>query len=380
MKSTKGRWKNLLVQNVIKKTVYYFKASLHNCLQPSTSISSIMKLILHRSLLELKYTFRISRRSFDSQESLVLELNHNGISGYGEATHNTYYENTEVDKMISKLESVRVKIEERLPDSPQSFWDKMEGLLSDFPFALCALDVAMQDWFARKEGKPLYAYWGLELFELPKTSFTLSIDAPDKMIQRMDEMQWDCYKIKLGIANDIQLVKTLRSHTTAAFRVDANCAWTVEETIQKSIQLKELGVEFIEQPLPEDEWKGMSEVYKSSAVPLIADESCRSIDDIEKCVDTFHGINIKVMKCGGLTPALRMIKKAKSLGLKVMVGCMTESTVGISAIAHLLPLLDYADMDGALFLKKDIATGVRVTNDGVIFPDAVGTGVELIEL
>ncbi len=337
-----------------------------------------MKLLLHRYTLELKYTFRISRRSFDAQENLIVEINHEGISGYGEATDNSYYENTSIDLLVSKLESVRAEIEKELPDNPETFWIRMQALLSDYPFALCAVDVAMQDWFARKAGLPLYKQWGLELTELAKTSFTLSIDSPEQMIQRMQEMQWDCYKIKLGTADDIEFVKTLREHTTALLRVDANCAWTVEETIQKSKQLKELGVEFIEQPLPADEWAAMEEVYKKSELPLMADESCKSIDDIEKCIGRFHGINIKVMKCGGLTPALKMIKKAKALGLKVMVGCMTESSIGISAIAHLLPLLDYADMDGPLFLKKDIATGVTITNEGIRFPDGSGSGAQLI--
>lgn len=337
-----------------------------------------MKIILHRSTLQLKYTFRISRRAFDTQENLVVEINHDGISGYGEATHNTYYKNTGIDMMISKLESLRTEIEKELPESPEEFWDRMQPLLYDHPFALCALDVAMQDWFARKEGVPLHVYWGMELGEVPRTSFTLGIDSPEKMIERIAEMQWDCYKIKLGTPDDLELVKKLREHTSAVFRVDANCAWTAEETIEKSKQLQDLGVEFIEQPLPADQWDAMEEVFLKSALPIIADESCLSVEDIEKCIGTFHGINIKVMKCGGLTPALKMIKKAKNLELKVMVGCMTESTVGISAIAHLLPLLDYADMDGALFLRKDIATGVTVTPEGFHFPDEPGTGVKLI--
>jgi L-Ala-D/L-Glu epimerase / N-acetyl-D-glutamate racemase len=337
-----------------------------------------MKLILHTFKLELKHTFSISRRSFDSLQNLVVEVNHDGISGFGEATHNPYYKNTEVEKMVSKLEYFREIIETELPESPEIFWKKMAPMLSDFPFALCALDVAMHDWFARKAGMPLYQFWGLELSEIPKTSFTLGIDTPENMIKRMNEMPWDCYKIKLGTPNDIQLVKTLREHTNAKFWVDANCAWTTEETIEKSFHLKDLDVEFIEQPMPADEWKAMKKVFQNSALPLIADESCRTEKDIEKCSGRFHGINIKVMKCGGLTPALRMIKKAKNKGLKVMVGCMTESTVGISAIAHLLPLLDYADMDGPLFLKHDIAKGVKITRAGIIFPKENGTGVQLL--
>lgn len=337
-----------------------------------------MKLILHSFKLELKHTFSISRRSFDSLQNLVVEINHDGISGFGEATHNPYYKNTEIEKMVSKLESLRSEFEKESPESPESFWQKMSPLLNDFPFALCALDVAMHDWFARKAEKPLYDFWGLGLKKIPKTSFTLGIDTPENMIKRMEEMPWDCYKIKLGTPNDIQLVKTLRKYTKAKFRVDANCAWTPEETIEKSHQLKELGVEFIEQPLPADQWEAMEKVYQNCALSLIADESCLTEKDIEKCVGTFHGINIKVMKCGGLTPALKMIKKARSLDLKVMVGCMTESTVGISAIAHLLPLLDYADMDGPLFLKKDIATGAKITREGILFPNENGTGVQLL--
>ena len=336
-----------------------------------------MKLILHPSTLELKYTFRISRRSFQSVRNLIVEIQHEEFSGYGESTHNPFYANTDIDILVAKLESLRSEIEEGIPESPVAFWTKMKPFLEDYPFALCALDVAMHDWFARKAGKPLYQHWGLDLINIPSSSYTLSIDSPEKMIARMEELRWDCYKIKLGTPNDIQLVRRLRSHTSASFRVDANCAWTAEETIEKSHLLKELGVEFIEQPLPPGQWKAMEVVYQKSALQLIADESCKVYSDIEKCLGTFHGINIKVMKCGGLTPALRMINKAKEVGLKVMVGCMTESTVGISAIAHLLPLLDYADMDGALFLKKDLATGVQVNKEGFVFSKEDGTGVNL---
>ena len=336
-----------------------------------------MKLILHPARLDLRYTFKISRRAFDHQNHLVVELRHEGISGYGEATHNPYYPNTAIPRLISTLESLRSEIEAHTPQTPEDFWLKMKPQLSDYPFALCALDVAMHDWCARKAGLPLHAYWGLDASSKPGTSFTLSIDDPEMMIQRMEEMSWDCYKIKLGTPDDIGLIRKLREHSTASFRVDANCAWTAQETIEKSKLLRDLGVEFIEQPLKAEAWQDMQEVYKHCALPLIADESCRSEADVDRCPDHFDGINIKVMKCGGLTPALRMIRRARVLGLKVMVGCMTESTVGISAIAHLLPLLDYADMDGPLFLQKDVATGVLITREGIHYAEGAGTGVEL---
>ena len=147
------------------------------------------------------------------------------------------------------------------------------------------------------------------------------------------------YKIKLGRADDLDVVRRLRRQTDALFRVDANGAWGVEETMRNSRVLAGLGVEFIEQPLPPDDWEGMKTVYRESALPVVADESCRVEADVDRCGGCFHGINIKLVKCGGLTPARRMIARARQLGLKVMVGCMVESTVGISAIAQLLPLL-----------------------------------------
>ena len=190
---------------------------------------------------------------------------------------------------------------------------------------------------------------------------------------------WSIYKIKLGADNDVEIVRQLRKNTDAVFRVDVNCGWTAEETIEKSHDLKQLGVEFIEQPLPADDWKGQQRVFQESAIPVIADESCQTIADVAKCENHFHGINIKLVKCGGLTPARKMISDARTRNLKVMVGCMTESTVGISAIAQLLPQLDYVDMDGAALLAKDIATGVTVVRGKCRFSDRPGTGALLLQ-
>ena len=167
---------------------------------------------------------------------------------------------------------------------------------------------------------------------------------------------------------------------TACFRVDANCAWTVEQTIEYAPELKKLGVEFIEQPLPANQMAEMEEVFAKSVLPVIADESCIQEQDVLACVGKFHGVNIKLAKCGGLTPARRMIAQAKDFGMKTMCGCMTESSVGISAIAQLLPLLDYVDMDGALLIANDPASGVRVEKGAVIFPERPGIGAILPDL
>jgi len=176
----------------------------------------------------------------------------------------------------------------------------------------------------------------------------------------------------------LEIVRQLRRHTDAVFRVDANCGWTADETIRNASALRDLNVEFIEQPLPADALDQMPRVCAGSALPIIADESCGVPEDVQRCCGCFHGVNVKLVKCGGLSPARRMIAQARQLGLKVMVGCMTESTVGISAIAQLTPLLDYVDMDGALLLAEDIASGVRIERGRVILPDENGCGVRLL--
>jgi L-Ala-D/L-Glu epimerase len=154
--------------------------------------------------------------------------------------------------------------------------------------------------------------------------------------------------------------------------------WTAEQAIRNSEELVKLGVEFMEQPLGKDDLDGMKEVYRYSKLPVMADESCIVESDVAKCHGLFHGINIKLVKAGGITPALRMIQIAKSLGMKTMVGCMTESSVGISAIAHIAPLLDYVDMDGAMLLANDIASGVSISPDKVTFPERNGIGAVLL--
>jgi L-alanine-DL-glutamate epimerase-like enolase superfamily enzyme len=240
------------------------------------------------------------------------------------------------------------------------------------------LDQAAYDLWGKKQGQPVYKLWGLTTDQCPPTDYTIGIDEIDVMVAKMNEFPgWPVYKIKLGTDRDLEIVRELRKHTEAAFRVDANCGWTAEETIRNSVAFKELGVEFIEQPLPGDQWDAMREVRTNSALPVIADESCIVETDVDRCVDHFHGVNIKLMKCGGLTPARRMIDRARELGLTVMVGCMTESSVGISAIAQLLPLLDYVDMDGAVLLSKDIASGVTIAKGRCIYPNENGNGVVL---
>lgn len=335
-----------------------------------------MKISLKKYVLPLKHTFSISRESHDFQNTLIVGLTLKGHTGYGEATSNPYYKIT-VESMMAEIEAIRSWIENYSFTTAEVFHGFLvsKGLSN---FAICALDIAAHDLYGKLYNKPLYEIWGTNTNHYPTTNYTIGIAPIEKMVGKMKETPWPIYKVKLGTDDDVAIVRELRKHTDAVFRIDANCAWTANETIKNAPLLKDLGVEFLEQPLKADDWEGMEKVLHQSVLPIIADESCIVESDVEKCALHFSGINIKLTKCGGLTPALRMIKKGKELGVKVMMGCMTESTVGISAIAQLLPQLDYVDMDGAMLLKEDIASGVRIlTNGTVVFPELPGTGVSL---
>jgi L-alanine-DL-glutamate epimerase-like enolase superfamily enzyme len=223
--------------------------------------------------------------------------------------------------------------------------------------------------------KPLYACWKLNIPEGPLTDYTIGIDSVEKMVEKMQAKPWPIYKIKLGTPEDVAIIRALRQHTDAILRVDANSGWTLQQALDLIPALHECRVEFIEQPLEKTDLSGMQVLYEKSPIPLIADESCVSEQDVEKCQGLFHGINIKLTKCGGLTPALRMIETARKLNMKVMAGSMNESSIGSAAIGHLLPLLDYVDMDGPILLDEDIASGLEIEFGKVILSGKPGLGI-----
>ncbi len=337
-----------------------------------------MLLRFHSFDLHLQHTFTIAHDSRDVQPTLIVALSDGDFSGYGEATSNKYYGIT-IDGMKVELEGVRDLVENYAWGTPEALWKLTYPFLKENPFALCALDVAAHDLFAKKQGRKLYEAWGLSPDNNPLTDYTIGIDSVAKMVAKMQEVPWPLYKIKLGTADDVGIVRELRRHTDAVFRVDANGAWTADQAIAYAPELKALGVEFIEQPLPAVDRAGMARVFAECVLPVIADESCIMESDVAACTGLFHGVNIKLTKCGGLTPARRMIAEARRLGLKTMVGCMNESSVGISAIAHLLPLLDYVDMDGSLLIANDPAMGVTFDYGKVIYAEEHGTGARLLE-
>lgn len=341
----------------------------------------MFQLRFHRFNLRLKHTFTIAHDSRDVQPTLIVELRDEQpdgsvLSGFGEATSNNYYGIT-IDRMIDALEAIRPLIEANDWTTAETLWALAYPHLQDNPFAQCALDEAAHDLVAKRAGQPLFKYWNLDPTHNPLTNYTIGIDSVEKMVAKMQELPWPVYKIKLGTPDDLAIVRELRQHTEAIFRVDANCAWTADQTIAYAPELKALGVEFIEQPLQATDRAGQHRVFAECVLPVIADESCIVESDVDTCNGYFHGINIKLTKCGGLTPARRMIANARSHGMAVMVGCMNETSVGISAIGQLLPLLDYVDMDGTLLITNDPATGVTFDFGQIIYAEENGTGARL---
>lgn len=336
-----------------------------------------MKVTYRLYNLPFKHPFTISKGTKTHQPTFIVELDYFGVKAYGEAPAISYY-NIPVEKMVEDLERKRIFLEKFSFADPERYWHYLHHLFPINSFLVCALDMAGWDLYGKLNRKPLYKVWDLETGNAPLTDYTIGIDTIGKMIAKMQENPWPVFKIKMGVPGDIEMVQELRKHTDARFRVDANGGWTLDEAISKIKQLKELNVEFVEQPLAWDDWAGMKILYEQAVLPLIADESCVAESDVLKCPGHFHGINIKLTKCSGLTPARRMIDKARELDLKVMIGCMNESSVGTAAIAHLSPLVDYVDMDGPLLLAEDTATGVSFTNGIYNFNDQPGLGIQMI--
>jgi L-alanine-DL-glutamate epimerase-like enolase superfamily enzyme len=336
-----------------------------------------MKLKYFPFQLKFRHPFTISKGTKTHQPALIVELEHLGIKGYGEAPAITYY-HISVEKMIEDIERKKIFIEKFAFTEPERYWHYLHHLLPENPFLVCALDMAGWDLYGKLKKRKLYELWNGDITKNPLTDYTIGIDSIEKMLMKMKEKPWPVYKIKVGTADDMAIVKTLRANTNAILRVDANAAWDLETALRLIPQLKELGVELVEQPLAKDNWEGMKRLYNEAVLPLFADEACVAEEDVEKCRDHFHGINIKLTKCSGITPARRMISKARELGVKVMIGCMNESTIGSAAIAHLLPFIDYVDMDGPLLLEEDLATGIGYDFGKISYSGEPGLGIQFM--
>jgi L-Ala-D/L-Glu epimerase len=337
---------------------------------------TVMNLKYYPYKLELKNTFTLSHSSRRTTDTVIVEIEQNGITGYGEACLPPYYPDTvkSVCEFLSKVQLPHVTASKNINTIIDNIYMSSKG---DFA-AKAACDIALHDLLGKITGLPLYKIWGIDTGCIRPTSYTLGIDTPDIIRKKaLAASGYDVLKIKLGSKNDKALVSAIRDVTDQPLRVDINQGWTDKVMALDMIGwFKEHNTELVEQPMPINMADESIWLYENSPLPIIADESVCHVLDIEKIKDQFHGINIKLMKCGGLLEARRMITAAKSAGLKIMIGCMTESSCAISAAAQISALADWVDLDGALLVANDPFKGAELA-DGRIMPlDMPGIGVD----
>ena len=335
-----------------------------------------MKTTVEHIRLKPHYPFRISRETQAQRDVFVVELEWEGITGYGEASPSPYYGET-----AKTAVSVFGKVKKRLHGDPEELQERiahgdLRKTLDRHASVRAALDTALWDIIGKRAGKPVYEILGLDPGKTPATSFTIGIDTPEIVDRKVDEAApYHILKMKMGFPGDLALLARVIARSGKTVRVDANEGWDVETAIQMCRELAEKHVEFVEQPIRHESEEDLRTLKRVSPLPIILDESVRSAEDVAARRDQGHGINIKLMKCGGITPALAMIEEARRAGMKVMLGCMIETSIGITAAAHLSPLVDYADLDGNLLVTNDPFAGVTIQNGKLVLPDGAGLGV-----
>ncbi len=324
--------------------------------------------------LAFEYPFALSKGLKTHQPTLILSLGLGRLTGYGEASEIGYY-NAHIEEMIVLLEKNRMTIERYALNGPERFWHFLHHLLPGHNFLIAALDMAGWDLWAQLNRRPLYSLIGLQWKNIPLTDYTIGINSAEAIKERVKEKPYPIYKLKVGSINDLTALEALREVSDAVIRIDANEAWSLDEAKAILPHLERLGVELIEQPLHRDDRDGMIAFKELTQIPIIADEACREEKDAEACLEMYDGINIKLAKCGGITPALNMIRAARKAGKKIMLGGMCETNVGATILAHLLPLAHYADIDGPLLLKENIGKGLIYENALIQVPQTPGSGI-----
>ena len=339
-----------------------------------------MKLRFYPYTLELRHAFAIATSSRTTTPAVMVELEKDGVVGYGEASMPPYLGETH-DSAAAFLRKVNLS---GFPDPFQleDILPAIDAIAPGNTAAKAAVDIALHDWVGRTLGTPLYRLWGLNPAKTPMTSFTIGIDSAEVVRQKTREAEpYKIITVKLGrgAESDRMMIETIRQVTDKPITVDANQGWKDRAAALPMIEwLAVRGVEFIEQPMPKDQLDDTAWLRERSPLPLIADENVQRLDDVKRTHGVFHGVNIKLMKCTGLREAHKMITLARALGMKVMLGCMTETSCAISAAAQLSPLVDWADLDGALLIKNDLFDGATVVDGKVTLPDRPGIGVRKI--
>jgi L-alanine-DL-glutamate epimerase-like enolase superfamily enzyme len=338
-------------------------------------VSAPLRLSAEVLELRTKHPFIIARGGQSDYRTVWVRLTDaDGIEGWGEAAATKFYGET-ADTVLSAL-TVYATAMPADPFALEEAERNWETLLRGNPATRVALSTAQHDLAAKRAGVPLYRFWGLDAARAPRSSFTIGIDTPEKMQAKVAEAaEYPILKVKLGTDRDATILHTIRDATDREIRVDANCAWSARQALAMLPVLEEFGVTVLEQPVAPTDYDGFLEIRRRATIPLIADESCRVATDIPPLVGRVDGINIKLAKCGSLREALRMIAVARTHQMQVMLGCMIESSIGITAAAHLAPLVDMVDLDGAALLANDPFAGARIDGGQVRLPTAPGLGV-----
>ncbi len=334
-----------------------------------------MHLRFHPYTLELRHRFTLATSSRTSTPSILTEVEQDGIVGYGEASMPPYLgENVETASQF--LNQIKLPDITSITDIPDIL-RKVDLITLGNTAAKASVDIALHDWIGKVEMKPLYTLWGLNPTLNPFTSFTIGIDTPDIIIEKTKQaVEFKILKVKLGSLDDKEIIQAIRSVSKQPLFIDANQGWTNKEQALRMIEwLADQNVLLIEQPMPKSQKEDMAWLKERSSLPLIADESVQRLSDIKAVAALFHGINIKLMKCTGLNEARAMITEARNLGLKIMLGCMTETSCAISAAAQIASLVDWCDLDGALLIKNDPFKGAYLNNGSIIATDLPGLGL-----
>ena len=334
---------------------------------------------LSHQTIELKPThpFVIARGGYAHHRNVIVRLtDDDGVEGFGEAAPNRYYGES-VATVIAALGQFKPIIERVDPMALESIEAHLNRVLRGNASAKSAVSSALHDLVGKRLGLPVHRIWGLDASAAPQSSFTIAIADSNELERRVAEArEYPILKIKLGTDRDMEIVRIVRNAAPEKrLRVDANAAWTAKHAVRMSEFLADQGVEMLEQPVPANDIEGLRFVRKRSKLPVFADESCLVATDLPKLAGAVDGINIKLAKCGSLREALRMVHTARALDMQVMAGCMIESSLGISAIAQISPLLDFADFDGAALLSSDPFRGTSIAGGAIRLSDGPGLGV-----
>ena len=335
-----------------------------------------MKLRFYPYELQLQHTFTVSSYSRTTTPDVQVEIAYKGYTGYGEASMPPYLGQS-VESVTAFLQKVNLEQFED-PFCLEDILEYVDSLSPGDTAAKAAVDIALHDLVGKMLGAPWYRIWGYNPEKTPSTTFTIGIDTPEVVREKTLECadRFNILKVKVGTPNDKEMIETIRSVTDLPIAVDANQGWTDRfKALDMIYWLREHGIVMVEQPLPVSQVDDQAWLMERSPLPIYGDESVQRLDDVRRAVGLFHGINIKLMKCGGLREAHKMVDLARGLDLKVMVGCMTETSCAVTAAAQLSPVVDFADLDGNLLISNDLFSGVGLREGRLVLPDTPGIGV-----